>query len=85
MKIKIEEIAAHRNGICGDPFVVVKFKDTDKKSMLAILFYSGDCQTAVFDMDLLKQDIIAFGKNSHRGDHYDNVLRKAVKEWEENL
>lgn len=27
MKLKIIDIAHHRNGICGEPFVVVLFKD----------------------------------------------------------
>jgi len=80
--IKVEEIAHHRNGICGCPFSVVKFFNTEKgktEPMLGIVFDSEGCTTAVFHMDKLKEGIIAFGENSCRGDRFDKDLRDAIE------
>ena len=46
-------------------------------NMLAIVF-EEPFHVAVFDRGLLAQDVIAFGSNSFRGDHYEPELRKAV-------
>jgi hypothetical protein len=79
MKLKIIDIAHHRNGICGIPFAVVLFTDTGPEGSrkVAILFeHEGYC--AVLDVDKLAQRDIAFGSNSWRGDRFEQPLRKAI-------
>jgi hypothetical protein len=80
MKLKISDIAHHRNGICGIPFAVVLFTDTGPEGSrkIAILFeHEGYC--AVLDVDKLAQGDIAFGKNSWRGDRFEKPLRDAIR------
>jgi hypothetical protein len=41
-----------------------------------------DYATAVFDLGLLKDDVIEFGKNSWRGDNYQgDIARGLAKRW----
>lgn len=80
MKLKIIDLASHRNGICGTPFTVVLFKDTGPEGSrkVAILF-EREGQCAVLDVDKLAQGDIAFGSNSFRGDRFEEPLRKAIR------
>lgn len=83
----IQEIAYHRNGIGGAPFNVVTFtddRDSDVagRQMVAVVFPEYEVATAVFDRELLGQGVIAFMKNSYRGDHFDAELREAIDTWE---
>jgi hypothetical protein len=48
--------------------------------MIGIVF-DEPYHVAVFDRGLLAQDVIAFGANSFRGDHYEADLRKAVESY----
>ena len=75
MKLKIIDIAHHRNGICGAPFDVVLFEDPGPEGSrkVAILFEEPH-HCAVLDVDKLAQGDIAFGSNSWRGDHYEPHL-----------
>lgn len=87
-QLVVEEIAYHRNGVSGNGFYVVKFAEpAEERQMLAVIFaadegldFTGDC--AVFDRKLLGRDIITFGENSWRGDHYETALRHVIAEWE---
>lgn len=96
MRLTIQEIAHHRNGICGDTFYAVRFHDDDEdRNMLAIVFdktYDGynlptwpkpqfGCPVAVIDLDLA-QTTIRFGTNSWRGDEYSSALYQAIRNWE---
>lgn len=75
---KILKKAVHRNGVAGAPFTVVLFEDEtegEKSTKIAILFREKG-HVAVFDKKLLAQGIIEFGKNSWRGDRYEDALRK---------
>jgi len=89
MKLTIDKIAYHRNGVAGEPFKAVIFK-YDKKKMLAIRFDDGAPDSigfsnplcAVFDLDLLAKGVIEFGQNSWRGDHFATYLDKALEEVE---
>ncbi len=79
MKLKIINIAFHRNGICGAPIHVILFQDDDLEGSrkVGIVFeLEGHC--AVLDVAKLAQGDIAFGSNSWRGDHYEPHLRKAI-------
>jgi hypothetical protein len=79
MKKKLELIATshHRNGICGAPFNVSLFKDTDGTTKLFVDF--GNSNYAVLQVDKLAADDIAFGSNSWRGDHYADEVRALAK------
>ena len=81
MKLKILDIAYHRNGVSGAPFHVVLFDDrcNDGRRMMAIIFETdGHC--AVLDVTKLAAGDIKFGPNSWRGDEYQWRLRKAIDE-----
>ena len=79
MKITIDSIARHRNGISGAPFHVVLFRDPDESRMLGIVFDLA-YHVAVFNIDKLALGNIAFGVNSWRGDHYECPLRTAIQQ-----
>lgn len=81
MKITLEQVHRHRNGICGSPFDVIVFRDLDEGRMLAIVF-DTEHDVAVFNLDKLLRGDIAFGSNSWRGDHYEPRLRKALADWQ---
>ena len=88
-KITIEQIENHRNGIGGEPFWIVKFRDP-RIPMLAIVFPLEEGQTwngrvAVFNQELLSKGEIRFGWNSYRGDVYEHALREAISEHERKL
>ena len=81
-KIKIEKIAHHRNGISGEPFYVVLFKN-GKDTMLATVFEDKG-YVSVFDLTLLCNHVIEFAENSWRGDDFEPALREAIEKWEAN-
>ena len=76
MKLKITDIASHRNGVGGAPFDVVLFRE-GKSRKVAILF-EAEAHCAVLDIAKLNAGDIAFGSNSWRGDDYEPELRKAI-------
>jgi hypothetical protein len=82
MNLEIIGVAHHRNGICGAPFNVILFEDAGPQGSrkVAILFEpEGHC--AVLDVDKLAQGDIAFGSNSWRGDHFEQPLRDAIRNY----
>ena len=82
MKLHIENIQRHRNGISGAPFHVLLFRDPDGGRMLGIVF-EQEYHVAVFNLDKLALGNIVFGVNSWRGDHYEPHLRNAITLLEE--
>jgi hypothetical protein len=90
MKLKIQEIAYHRNGVCGEGFHVIRFqwKDDDSgtmRNMVAIYFGADENEfnprCAVLDADETAAGNIGFANgNSWRGDHFSDDLRKAIAE-----
>lgn len=52
----------------------------DDSNMMAMVFEAPG-HVAVFNMDKLKEGVIAFFENSYRGDMFESQLRKAIKEW----
>lgn len=79
MRIHIESIASHRNGISGATFFVILFEDAEEGKMLGIVFREK-YHVAVLHRDKLAACIIAFGQNSWRGDQYEPALRRAIEE-----
>lgn len=82
MKLSIENIQRHRNGIAGAPFYVLLFRDPDEGRMVGIVF-DQEYHIAVLNIDKLSQGDIAFGSNSWRGDRYEPHLRKAIAHWQD--
>lgn len=68
----------HRNGVSGSPFTVgiVKEQIENKECILLIIQFDNDeLNTAVFDLDMIKNNVIEFGVNSWRGDHYSSKFK----------
>jgi hypothetical protein len=76
MKIKIIDIAYHRNGIAGAPFHAALFDDGESVKFAVV--FDSEYHCAVFDLAKLKAWNIRFGENSFRGDKYDALLRTAI-------
>ena len=87
MKREVIKLDYHRNGVCGLGFYVGIIKDEDGSRKVAIRFPDidqkiGNIICAVLDIDLLNKNIIGMfeGKgNAWRGDHYSDVMDKAIK------
>lgn len=83
MKLKIDEVAYHRNGVCGNGFHAVLFRfkpdgERREKSFLATVFDEpGNC--AVISLDRISVYGVEFGPNSWRGDWFEDELRAAIK------
>ncbi len=82
MKLTIENIQHHRNGIAGAPFNVLLFQDPDEGRMVGIVF-EEEYHVAVLDIAKLSKGDIAFGSNSWRGDRYEPHLREAIANWQD--
>lgn len=74
--MKIIKADSHRNGVGGEPFKVAIIQEGDSKKL--VIMFEEQYTTAVFDLDLLKEEVIEMGENSWRGDHYDNLLREEL-------
>ena len=81
MRIKTLSIARHRNGVAGQPFDVILFKEYGRGGgrKVGIVFDEAH-YCAVLDIGLLAAGDIAFGSNSWRGDDYEPQLREAIKQ-----
>ena len=78
--MRILKIAYHRNGIAGEPFYVVHFREGEHR-LVAVVFDSPGT-VAVLDPDLANRGLIEFGVNSWRGDVFEQRLREAIAEYE---
>jgi hypothetical protein len=80
MRLKTLAIAHHRNGVGGEPFDVILFKEYGQGGSRKVgIVFDEPNYCAVLDIDLLAAGDIAFGSNSWRGDDYESHLRKAIK------
>ena len=83
---KLEKVAYHRNGVCGIGFTVGIAQCelegyTEQRKMLIVQFSPENgnkdlMMTSVFDLGLLKKDVIEFGENSWRGDRFATEFRE---------
>ena len=85
MKLKINEVAYHRNGVCGAPFWAVRFRwkpedAPEEENFIAVLFEEeGMC--SVLGLDRMESMGVAFGGgNSWRGDRFQDELRKVIED-----
>ena len=80
VKVKILEVAYHRNGVGGEGFYVVRFEERTAGEMVGIIF-AGEGQCAVLSVPKLTEGVIAFLKNSWRGDVFEPHLRRAITQY----
>ena len=84
MDLEIQEIASHRNGVCGECFHAVRFRwmpHDEMANFLATVFEAeGAC--AVICLDTIDEYGVSTPGNSWRGDYFESDLRKAISEWE---
>ena len=96
MKLKINNVQYHRNGVSGMPFYAVNFDDKDIGNMIGVVFpkYDSDKEiyigefnprVAIFKTELLGQGNITFGENSFRGDCYAHYLIEAINKDEKKI
>ena len=87
MKLTVEQIEYHRNGVCGVPFHVVIAKEQGRNMLIVRFDKKADKRAdgvlcAAFDLDLLSKGDIRFGQNSWRGDWYAIEVDKAIRRLE---
>ena len=76
---RIVDMAMHRNGVAGESFYAVLFKDSGKEGSLKIgLVFDDPSYVAVLDVALLAEGNIRVRENSWRGDWFEPDLRKAI-------
>lgn len=81
-EIEVQEVAYHRNGMCGEGFYAVRFLwgvDGGTERFVGMVF-DGEGQCAVISLDRIEEHGVAFGENSWRGDKVEKRLRKAIEE-----
>lgn len=84
LSISIQEVAYHRNGICGAGFYAVRFQfqpdDADAPENFLGILFDGRGECAVLSLDRIATQGIAFAQgNSWRGDHFESDLRRAIE------
>jgi predicted 3-demethylubiquinone-9 3-methyltransferase (glyoxalase superfamily) len=85
--MKVKQLDYHRNGVEGLEFYVGIVQD-ENREMLVIRFpkeadkETGSVVCAAFDLALLDKREIKFLNNSWRGDHYHEIMDKAIQERE---
>jgi hypothetical protein len=84
MKLKILDIAHHRNGVAGTPFDVVLFKVLREPGTKVGILFDDPGYCAILDVTMLAAGDIAFTSNSWRGDEFEPSLRRAVEHVGEN-
>ena len=82
-KIKVTDVASHRNGICGAPFHVVLFEY--KVGTKVGIVFEEPYHCAVLNVQKLGSGDIKFGSNSYRGDLYEPLLRQAIRKYEKAI
>jgi hypothetical protein len=82
-KIKVTDVASHRNGICGAPFHVVLFEEAEGSHVGIVFDEPYHC--AVLNIQKLGSSDIEFGSNSYRGDRYEPLLRQAIRKNEKAI
>lgn len=86
-RIRVIDIASHRNGIEGAPFHAVLFTEPNEEGLtrpamstkVAVVFDAAH-HCAALDIDKLGKSDIAFGSNSWRGDTYEAILREHINQ-----
>lgn len=86
LRIKVTEIARHRNGVGGNPFHAVTFTahvGGRKATTFLATVFDGQGNIAVIATSLLATMGVEFGSNSWRGDDFEPTVREAIGQWED--
>ena len=86
MAIEIRDVAYHRNGVCGLPFYVVLFNDTDVGmfNQVATIDEDGkDCRVINAGLIITAGDLHQH-MNKWRGDQYLSMIKEAMREHRHN-
>jgi hypothetical protein len=84
MKLKILAIDYHRNGVGGNGFYAVLFKEGRGKTAdhkIATVFPDKG-NISVLSVDLLAQKELGDGKNRWRAEDYEPEIRDAIRQWQ---
>jgi len=82
---EVIDIAFHRNGVCGDPFYIIKFTYFEEPDVMIGIVFPTPATVAVFSLDKLSRGVIEFTQNSYRGDVFEFELRDIIKAREAEL
>lgn len=80
--IEVLQVEYHRNGVGGEPFYAVRFRDVDQRGEFLASVFEDLGYVAVINLTLVGEHGVAFGLNSWRGDRYEPMLRLAIKDYE---
>lgn len=83
--IRVDEVAFHRNGVSGEGFHALLFREREGRHWRKFLasVFEGPGVLSVICLDLVAEHGVASFENAWRGDHYEPHLRKAIAEYEE--
>ena len=82
-RIRVDEVAFHRNGISGEGFHAVLFREREGRhwrKFLATVFKEPGA-VSVICVDLLPEHGVSSANNAWCGDHYEPHLRRAVADY----
>lgn len=90
---KVIKLDYHRNGVCGQGFYAGIVDDDESGRMVVVRVpkdddgneQAGGVLCFALNIDMLKDGNVEFGHNSWRGDHYADVMDKAIKKHEKEL
>ncbi len=78
MKIRILEIAYHRNGCFGADFHSVLFYQTDRRQgVMHATVFAAPGHVAIHQVSMLSDKVVGDG-NKWRGDEFEDALRDAI-------
>jgi hypothetical protein len=82
MSMKLKSMAYHRNGISGAGFwaIVFSWRDNRKNRQMVATVFDDPGECAVLDTALLAKGNVEFGKNSWRGDYFEDQCREWIAE-----
>ena len=85
-KFEALEVARHRNGVCGEPFYVVRFVCPEADGEFIAIRFEGEGinpRCAVLNVPMLVEGNIAFAAgNSWRGDHFTAAVDAAIAKYD---
>ena len=90
MNLEMVKVAYHRNGVGGEGFHVVLFRDLERPTklwpaLMVATVFEEQGQVAVLDVEETAAYNIEFAQgNSWRGDTYEPTLRAMIQAWEED-
>ena len=81
--IRVDEVAYHRNGVSGEGFHAVLFRERNGRRWRKFLasVFEGQGVLSVVCIDMLPEHGVNAMANAWRGDYYEPHLRRAIEAW----